>query len=215
MKITAIEATNRRKGNTVNLCKKILDGAGRDRHETQILNLYDYNIRNCIGCWKCVGSNQCILKDDFAKLYEEVRSSDCIIIGTPCYWSNVPGVLKTFIDRHTGYAMKKPDNADEFHKLNFIGKIKMLKHLSKDFGPEEAMRNKKFIFVIPMTLPFPVSHLSGDLTTELKALKIYVKKMKGTVAGKIIYTDTLFQFNKNKKMMMMKKAYRLGLSLNR
>lgn len=35
---------------------------------------------------------------DFAKVWQQLKKAQVIVIGTPVYWSNMSGYLKTFID---------------------------------------------------------------------------------------------------------------------
>lgn len=56
------------------------------RSYTQI-NLADYNIPQ-------VGQGD----GDFDKVWNQLKDADVTVIGTPVYWSNMSGYLKTFID---------------------------------------------------------------------------------------------------------------------
>jgi hypothetical protein len=80
----------------------------------------------------------------------------------------------------------------------------------KDFGPHPYLRGKRFIIVTAMTVPFPVSYLSGDLPRTVNAIKTYVANFKGKLIGKVVFTDTLFKFLKNKEGRIMKRAYKMG-----
>ena len=51
------------------------------------INLSDYNIQQ-------LGQGN----GDFDKIWRQLKWADIIVIGTPVYWSNVSGYLKTFID---------------------------------------------------------------------------------------------------------------------
>ena len=210
MNVLAIVATNRRKGTIVNICTQYLSAAKQAGHETEMINLYDHEIKPCIGCWACAGTNKCVLSDDFESIYNRVERADVILLGVPCYWGNVPGVMKNFFDRHTGCAMFKPKNAAEFHSLTTKEKIKTIIKMAKKFGPNEGMGHKRFVWAVTMTAPFPMAQLSGDLSVTLKALNIYTKKLKGKRIGKIVYTDTLFRFRKNKGNRIMQRAYKMG-----
>ncbi|MCX8188383.1 MAG: NAD(P)H-dependent oxidoreductase [Nitrososphaeria archaeon] len=79
----------------------VLDAKG----EPEILHLYQYDIKPCLGC---VSSNPkdckfpCLIKDDdFNKLGEKIVSAQGLIIATPLYWYMVSGQLKNLIDRLT------------------------------------------------------------------------------------------------------------------
>ena len=98
-------ASPRKYGSTAQLAqiavKGVLDAGG----EVELIYLYDYVIKPCIGC---VSDNvkyckyPCIISDDdFNKLAEQVVKSDGLIFSTPVYWYSPAGVLKNLIDRFT------------------------------------------------------------------------------------------------------------------
>ncbi len=72
--------------------------------EAKVIDVFDYDIKPCQGC---VSDNvklcswPCPIDDDMHALYKMVEESDGIIFVTPIYWYNIPGPLKTFIDRIT------------------------------------------------------------------------------------------------------------------
>lgn len=51
------------------------------------INLRDYHIPQ-------IGQGE----GDFQKVWNQIKGADVIVIGTPVYWSNMSGYLKTFID---------------------------------------------------------------------------------------------------------------------
>ena len=101
MKILAIIGTNRKKGNITKLCEKILEGANENGHQSELINLYDYKINYCRGCWACTSNGECSQKDDFNQVYNKVVDADVIIISSPVYWGNITAIMKNFFDRHT------------------------------------------------------------------------------------------------------------------
>lgn len=212
MKITAIIGTQRKNGVISTLCSKILEGARQNGHETQLINLYDKRIELCKGCWACNKKGKCFMDDDFHEIYEQLVESDVIIIGSPCYWGNITGIMKNFFDRHSAY-MYQPNNIKRIKQMSFIEKFFFLKNTMKKFGPKDDLAGKKYITVVSGTLPFPKSHLSGDFPQTIRAIDIYIHKLKGKRVDKIIYTDTFFRFFKGKHEHLLKKAYRLGLGL--
>lgn len=106
--------------------------------------------------------------------------------------------------------MKKPKDAQSFCEFNFFEKFKAFKGAMKDFGPYEEIRGKRYIIVTACTVPKIVGYLTKDLSCTIGAMKIYIKKMSGRLVGKIVYSDTLFKFNTNKKDKLMKQAFNLG-----
>lgn len=67
--------------------------------EFEVLNLTDYHLSNCIGCYHCAKNNQCNLNDDMEFLKEKIMHADIIILATPVYMNNVSGIMKTLLDR--------------------------------------------------------------------------------------------------------------------
>ena len=121
MKILSIIGSSRKNGNTATLANHI--AKNYKNHET--LYLSDYTINNCTGCEGCNGTFQCIIKDDFNLIVSKMLDSDIIIWGSPTYWYNVSGYMKTFIDR--SYSLIKYTNDSRtnwrgiFHGKNIIG----------------------------------------------------------------------------------------------
>ena len=125
-----------------------------------------------------------------------------------CTWN-----CKDIFDRHTGFAMQKPQDADSFHKMSKRQKIEKMLYLSNHFGPYDGFTGKKYILISAMTVPFPISYLSGDLGGLIKSIKTYIKNMKGKIIGRIIYTDSLFKILNNKEIKYIKKAFTIGANL--
>jgi multimeric flavodoxin WrbA len=94
-------------GNTDILVKQALYGAREAAPDAEIrfVNTVNMNIGRCRGCGACSrtlekgGDNDCVFKDDFQKLEEEVRWADCIILGAPVYVLQPCGQFKDFVDR--------------------------------------------------------------------------------------------------------------------
>src|SRR4030066_2145532 len=97
----------RKNGNTEVLVKEALMGAEEAGGvEVQFVRLLDVDIRGCLFCKACKkimeGAEGCVIKDDAAFLYNCIMDCDGIILGTPVYALDRPGVLKMFEDRMMG-----------------------------------------------------------------------------------------------------------------
>ncbi len=210
-KILSIIGTQRKNGIVSTIAKNILKGARDNDHETELINLYDFNIEECIGCWSCSKLGKCFKNDDFEHIFEKVKEAEIIILGTPVYWGNVSGIMKTFFDRHTGYAMYLPPDLDKAHELPTWKKLKVALRAMKKFGPRTDFGQKKFIIIISATIPF--KHLMNDIKNTLKSLKIYIRKLKGTIIETLIVTDSLFKFRRKKVGKIIEKAIVIGKKL--
>jgi multimeric flavodoxin WrbA len=100
MKILGLVGSPRKASNTDILVSAILDGAGENRHSTEKVYLYDFDIGSCVDCKSCKrGSYRCGLRDDMQTLYPKLEEADIIIFGTPLYWYGPTAKMKLLIDR--------------------------------------------------------------------------------------------------------------------
>lgn len=202
MKVIAIIGTRKKNGIISKISEKVLEGARVSGHETELINLYDYKLDYCIGCWGCARNGKCVLKDDFNIIFEKIKESDVIILSSPTYWSNVSGIMKTFFDRQCGMAMSHGD-----------GKIIFKKRLPLGFGPRKEMIGKKAIFITACTTPAPFHFLMDESKNTLRAMNHYTRKIKAKVISKLVFTDSKFLNVKGKLDKFERKAYKIGISL--
>lgn len=97
-KVIAINSSKRRK-NTYGILRKLQEELGKEMVEVEIINLFDYDIKECYGCEQCLRVGKCHINDDMDLLMDKLKSGDGIIIGTPVYMGGSSGKLKVFIDR--------------------------------------------------------------------------------------------------------------------
>ena len=121
IKILGITATPIKEGNVwwqMNRAAEICKAYGPNI-EVEILNIYDYNVKRCVGCDFCVKQTfrahakhgwdirplpiieyNCSIKDDDMPMFhKKMVESDALMVGAPVYIVSVPGPLKDFIDR--------------------------------------------------------------------------------------------------------------------
>lgn len=214
VQVLAVVGTNRKQGNVAKICEEIIAGAGEISHRTEKINLYEFDIQHCLGCWRCHTLQKCFQQDDFEDIYDRIKTADAIILGSPVYWGNITGKMKTFFDRHMGYAMYNPEGALDFHKSRFWKKFILFHSELKKFGPRErSLQGKKFILVTASTLPFPYCYIKNEIPMTFKALDNYVIRMKGKTIARLAYTDTLFRFRYNKDKKILRKARKIGREL--
>ncbi len=217
MKVLGIIGAARKNGTVSSLTKKVLEGTQENGNLTELINLYDYDIQHCKGCWSC-HTGKCTIDDDFEKVFIKIKEADIIILGSPVYWANISGIMKTFFDRHTVHMHNRFPDGRDLWKLPTREKIKKGRNALKKFGPmdREDFKKKQYILIVASTVPF--KHIFGgrkEVVPTINALKRYINKLQGKLIGKLIYTDTLFRFFKKKRDKMMNKAFRLGKSLKK
>ena len=204
LKVLAVVATARKKGIVASLAAHVLKGAEKVGAETEMINLYDYDLLYCRGCWACETKKRCVLGDDFGEIFKKVLEADILVLAAPVYWSNVPGIMKTFFDRQCGLAINHGD-----------GKMVFGRRVPLGFEPRDSVAGKKIVLVAACTAPWPFNILLDESRGAIRAMKNYTRKIKGTIAGKIVYTDTRFANMEGKRKRYEKKAYALGFRVAR
>jgi len=89
------------------LCKEALYGARESFPDAEIkfINTQRLHIDRCLGCGACSTAlekgkdNNCIVKDDFQMVEDEIRKADAIILAAPVYVLQPVGQFKNFVDR--------------------------------------------------------------------------------------------------------------------
>jgi len=103
--VLVIIGSPRKYGSSTRLAHVALKGVEDAGGRAEMIHLYDYDIKPCVGCasdnvkycrFPCVVDD-----DDFNEIGEKIIGSDGIILVTPVYWYAPSGLLKNFIDRLT------------------------------------------------------------------------------------------------------------------
>jgi multimeric flavodoxin WrbA len=94
--ILGICGSGRKEGNTGGLIEAVLAAAGGP---AELVWLIDANIGYCTGCLRCAFEGGCWQQDGMTPLYRRLIDADAIVYGSPCYYGNVSGLFKSFMDR--------------------------------------------------------------------------------------------------------------------
>jgi len=108
MKVVAFNGSPRKNGNTVRLINKVFEQLNTHNVETELIQLGGEPVRGCMACGQCrVNQNsKCVIDDDIINTcIAKMIAADCIIIGSPTYFSNVTAEVKALIDR-AGYVTR-------------------------------------------------------------------------------------------------------------
>ena len=104
MKIIALNGSPRKTWNTAILLQKALEGAASQGAKAEMIHLYDLNYKGCISCFACktLGGKsygKCIVQDDLAPIFSRIEQADAILMGSPIYWGDISGEMKSFLER--------------------------------------------------------------------------------------------------------------------
>jgi len=97
MKILAICGSLKETSNTNKIIKKVAESSGC---AYELIYLAKVEIKPCTGCSECLmNEGQCVIDDGMQGLYDKLMSADALIVGSPTYYMDVSGAVKSFIDR--------------------------------------------------------------------------------------------------------------------
>ncbi|MCK9578871.1 MAG: flavodoxin family protein [Methanoregula sp.] len=102
--VIAINGSPRKKWNTATLLEHALEGARSQGAETELVHLYDLDFKGCTSCFACKlkggkSYGKCAMKDDLAPVLERIAGADALVLGSPVYFGNVTGEMRSFMER--------------------------------------------------------------------------------------------------------------------
>lgn len=103
-KVLGINASPRKYGNTFKLLKVALNTAELYGASTEVIHLYDYEIKPCEGCLsdeQLACRPPCLENDGSWPVLKKILDADALIISTPVYWYGPSGHLKNLLDKMT------------------------------------------------------------------------------------------------------------------
>ena len=172
MKVIGFIASPRKNGNTSKLVKEILKGAAEKGAQTKLYHLNDLNMKGCQSCYACRKIPNCVLKDDFSSIIDEIKNAHAVVLGSPVYMWQMNSQAKTFTDRLypfidmelktrfenpkpmvLAYTQGSPDsnsfqNAFDQHKnvLNFMGfDVKEILTAAGNREKDDILRNTEIL----------------------------------------------------------------------
>lgn len=150
MKILVLNGSPHENGNIGKIIQNILEKYKTGENEIIYHNVHALDFDFCKGCMVCRKTGKCVLKNDAAhKIAEEINWCDLFIVGTPVYWGNMSGKLKSLFDRLVGTMMAE----------------------SKNGIPIPLQKGKNAIIATSCRTPFPFNYLFGQSTGATRALK--------------------------------------------
>jgi multimeric flavodoxin WrbA len=83
--VVGIVGSPRKQGNTEFLMRRALEIIAAEGFSTEVIPLAGKAVGPCQGCDSCKRTGECSIKDDFQGVYEKMRSSQGVILGSPVH----------------------------------------------------------------------------------------------------------------------------------
>ena len=168
-----INGSPRKNCNTSQLLKESIKGIKDntcDDSVIELINLYDLDYKGCKSCFHCKKINgkyygECPIKDDLKELLPRLWSADAIIFGSPIYFGNITGELRSLLERFL------------FPKLVYGGE-NLLKNTGMNIGLIYTMNfngeyPSKYKEIYQNTIFTPVEDLFKSFAENIYSLKVY------------------------------------------
>lgn len=104
-RVMIIEGGPRKNFNTASMLQKFAEGvmSVSDQIEVKTVRLYGLNYKGCMSCMACKikdkASNVCKFKDELTPILEDIAQADGLVLGSPIYFGDVTGQMRTFLER--------------------------------------------------------------------------------------------------------------------
>ena len=171
MKILVLNGSPRKNGNVAKTLRRETEKIQRRNGPCEIVwkDVQDLGFDFCKGCMACRSKGKCTMPDDDAhRVADEINSCDMIFVGTPVYWGNMNGKLKSLFDRLVGNLMAE----------------------SKMGIPIPLHKGKKAVIVTSCTTPFPFNYLCRQSTGAVRAVKEILKSSGFRIIKKVNISNT-------------------------
>ncbi|QAT43790.1 flavodoxin family protein [Aminipila luticellarii] len=103
MAITVVWSSPNKDGLTAAAKDRVITGILSAGYEAEEIHLNQMKMEHCRACgngWGiCRTKGQCIIKDDFAAVYEKLVQADGIVFVSAVYWHDITECMKAFLDR--------------------------------------------------------------------------------------------------------------------
>ncbi|MFH1821056.1 MAG: flavodoxin family protein [Methanobacteriota archaeon] len=168
MKVLGIVCSPRKGGNTEILVREALAGASECGAETELLTMWDKEIKPCDACSSCHKTGKCHIKDDMQSVYEKMLNADGIVMGSPVYFYTLCAQAKILLDRT--YALRYP-------KMQLANKVGGAIAVAGRQGAQGAL--DVFLRYFMSNHMFPVEQTDG-FAVEKGAIKKDQRAMKSS-----------------------------------
>lgn len=104
-KILIIDGGPRRNMNTARMLQKFAEGANSMSGDIEVktVRLYGLDYKGCMSCLACKikdkVSNVCRFQDALTPVLEEISQADGLVLGSPVYFGEVTGQMRSFLER--------------------------------------------------------------------------------------------------------------------
>jgi len=206
MKILVINGNTKKGGFTSDALSIISSYLESQAIEVQNIRLCDANIKDCIGCFHCLRTGNCVLKDDLVDIIQAMLQADGFVIGSPVRNGLITACYKRFYERITytlGFTLLLEDKYTlAISSVGYLGGKKVNKNL---LGLQDLFHTTLSDFIF-CKVGIPPKMTADDVRIRLEngvkkfVLDINKRSSKGFVKQMLLYVERIIM----KKIMFEK-----------
>jgi multimeric flavodoxin WrbA len=109
MKALGIAFSARKRGNCLNCIEYVLPKLKELKFKTEVINLYNWEVRPCSHCnYECFAyelrgkDEKCPIQDDVLRIYNKMKEADIIVVAVPTYRGKAASLYCAFTERGQG-----------------------------------------------------------------------------------------------------------------
>ena len=100
MKVLIVNGSSHVNGTTMQAIQEVQKVFSEANVDTEVIQLGNKPIRDCIQCGYCSEHGDCVFKDDDVNAFvEKAKDADGFIFATPVYYAHPSGRILSFLDR--------------------------------------------------------------------------------------------------------------------
>jgi multimeric flavodoxin WrbA len=99
MKVLLLNGSAHRNGCTFTALDEVSRALNAENIDTEIFQLGNPELRDCIGCQACRKIGKCVYEDIVNEFVEKARLADGFVFGSPVYYAHPSGRILSFLDR--------------------------------------------------------------------------------------------------------------------
>jgi multimeric flavodoxin WrbA len=99
VRAVVIAGSPRKGGNSDIMADHLVSGLREGGAEVEFVYARDLNVGNCLACYYCSRTGQCIRKDDMVALYDLFLQSHRVCLVTPIFVCQTPSITQAIIER--------------------------------------------------------------------------------------------------------------------
>ena len=174
-KVLVISTSLRNNSNSDALADEFIRGVQESGNQVEKVSLRGKAINYCRGCFACLTTGRCAIRDDANAIVEKMLHADVLVFSSPIYYYEMCGQMKTLLDR-----------ANPLYSLDY--QFRDVYFLSAAAENEESVDSRAVSGLEGWITCFPKSRLAGKVfaggVTDPGEIQNHAALAKAYEAGK-------------------------------